>query len=116
MAMLEDAIEQLAAALKQTEDYRSYQELRRTVLTDEASAALLRRYQSAQTALQLDALAGKEPSQEDIAAFEGLSTLLYANPDTADYLLAQMRMQQVVAEIMKHLTAAADLEMTLPEL
>ena len=116
MAMLEDAIEQLAAALKQTEDYRSYRELRSTVLADEASSALLRRYQSAQTALQLNALAGTEPSQEDVAAFEGLSGLLYANLDTADYLLAQMRMQQVVAEVMKRLTEAADLEMTLPEL
>lgn len=116
MAMLEQAIDRLADALKETEDYRDYQELRRIVLTDEASAALLRRYQSAQTALQLDALAGKEPSPEDVTAFEGLSAMLYANPDTADYLLSQMRMQHLVADIMKRLTTAAGLEMTLPEL
>lgn len=116
MPMLEEAIARLADALKQTEDHRAYQALRDTVLEDDASAALLRRYQSAQMALQLDALAGKEPSAEDVTAFEGLSTLLYANPTTADYLLAQMRMQQLVAEIMKRLTEAAGLELTIPEL
>ncbi len=116
MAKLEEAINYLADALKETEDYRDYQELRRIVLADEASAALLRRYQHAQTALQLDALAGKEPSPEDVTAFEGLSAMLYANPDTADYLLLQMRMQQQIAEVMKRLTAAAQLDMMLPEL
>lgn len=116
MTMLDEAIDRLADALKETEDYRTYSDLRQTVLADEASAALLRRYQSAQTALQLDALAGKEPSPEDITAFEGLSALLYANPDTADYLLSQMRMQQLVAQVMKRLTSAAGLELTLPEI
>lgn len=116
MPMLEEAIARLADALKETEDHRAYQALRDTVLEDDASAALLRRYQSAQMALQLDALAGKEPSPEDVTAFEGLSTLLYANPTTADYLLAQMRMQQLVADIMKRLTEAAGLELTIPEL
>lgn len=116
MGMLEDAIERLAEALQQTEDYRSYRELRSAVEGNEASLALLRRYQSAQTALQLSALSGAEPSPEDISAFEGLSSLLYADPDTADYLLAQMRMQQLVADVIKRLTDAAGLELTLPEL
>ena len=114
--MLEEAIAQLVDALKTTEEYQQYQELKSTVQADEASMALLRRFQSAQTALQLAALAGKDPSEEDATAFEGLSNLLYTNPDTADYLLAQMRMQQLVAQIMQKLTSAAGLEETLPDL
>ncbi len=114
--MLDSAIEQLVEALKATEEYRQYQELRQIVFADEASSALLRRFQTAQTALQLAALAGKEPSEEDTAAFEGLSGLLYANPDTADYLLLQMRMQQMIAQVMQKLTTAAGLNDTLPEL
>ncbi len=116
MSALDEAIECLANVLRETEDYRTYKALREAVLADEASAALLRRYQSAQTALQLNALTGNEPSPEDISAFEGLSALLYANADTADYLLAQMRMQQLVAEVMKRLTSAAGLELSLPEI
>jgi len=116
MGMLEEAIQHLAEALQQTEDYRRYRELRSAVEGNEASLALLRRYQSAQTALQLSALSGAEPSPEDVTAFEGLSTLLYADPDTADYLLAQMRMQQMVAEVIQRLTDAAELELPLPEL
>ena len=114
--MLQKAIEQLAQALKQTEDYRQYQELRDVVHSDEASLALLRRFQSAQTALQLAALSGQEPKPEDTAAFEGLSGLLYANSDTADYLLAKMRLEQLVAQVMQQLTSTAGLEMGLPEL
>jgi len=116
MAMLDEAIATLVDALKATDEYQQYQELRTAVMADEASCALLRRFQSAQTALQLAALAGKEPNEEDAAAFEGLSGMLYANPDTADYLLLQMRMQQQIAQIMQRLTAAAGLDETLPEL
>ena len=110
------AADQLLDALRNTDAFVQYDELRKTVLADEASCALLRRFQSAQTALQLAALAGREPSEEDTSAFEGLSGLLYANPDTADYLLSQMRMQQLVAQVMQKLTTAAGLEETLPEL
>lgn len=114
--MLDKAIDQLIDAFKETEDYRQYQELKQAVLADEASCALLRRFKSAQTALQLAAMAGREPSEEDAAAFEGLSSLLYANPDTADYLLAQMRMEQQVAQVMQRLTKSVGLELSLPEI
>lgn len=114
--MLDKAIDQLIDAFKETEDYRQYQELKQAVLADETSCALLRRFKSAQTALQLAAMAGREPSEEDTAAFEGLSSLLYANPDTADYLLAQMRLEQQVAQVMQRLTKAAGLDLSLPEI
>lgn len=114
--MLDKAIDQLIDAFRDTEDYRQYQELKEIVLADEASCALLRRFKSAQTALQLAAMAGREPSEEDAAAFEGLSGLLYANPDTADYLLAQMRLEQQVAQVMQRLTKAAGLDLSLPEI
>lgn len=114
--MLDKAIDQLIDAFRDTEDYRQYQELKELVLADEASCALLRRFKSAQTALQLAAMAGREPSEEDAAAFEGLSSLLYANPDTADYLLAQMRLEQQVAQVMQRLTKAAGLDLSLPEI
>ena len=114
--MLDKAIDQLIDAFRDTEDYRRYQELKEIVLADEASCALLRRFKSAQTALQLAAMAGREPSEEDAAAFEGLSGLLYANPDTADYLLAQMRLEQQVAQVMQRLTNAAGLDLSLPEI
>jgi len=113
---LAQAMQELTEALMQTDEYQRYTQLRESVLADAASSALLRRFQSAQTALQLAALSGREAAEEDAAAFEGLSGLLYANQETADYLLAEMQLQQLVAQLMQQLTQAAGLDVPLPEI
>lgn len=109
------ATDALIAAVKESDAYQAYAALKQSVMTDECHRALLRRYASAQTALQMAALSGAEPREEDTAAFEQLSGLLYADAECADYLLAKMRVQQLVAAVMQRLTSGADVEMEIPE-
>ncbi|MDD3333944.1 MAG: YlbF family regulator [Eubacteriales bacterium] len=113
---LEQATEALLAAIRGTDAYRRYAELKENVMADEGSRALLRRFTSAQTALQVAAIAGAEAKPEDAAAFEQLSALLYANPEAADFLLAQMKVQQLAANVMDQITKEVGIDVPLPEL
>lgn len=115
MPSVEQAAEALLEAIKGTEEYIGYDALRRLVAEDEGASALLRRFLSAQQAVQMSALAGREPREEDVAAFEGLSELLYQNDALSEYLLARMRVQQLVAGTMSRITAAVNLEVDIPE-
>ena len=46
--------------------------------------------------------------------FSGISTLLFSKPEVSQFLLAEMRLQQALADIFKILTEAADVEMAVP--
>lgn len=113
---VQQATDALLNALRHTETFQSYAQLKESVMANESSRALIRRFSSAQTALQLAALAGAEAKEEDTLAFEQLSALVYVNPELSDYLLAQMKVQQLAAAVMEQITKEADLDITLPEL
>ena len=115
------------SALHQTESWRRYAALRESVMADEGTAALLRRFAAAQSALQMAALSGGEPREEDTRAFEQLSALLYESEEASEYLLAQMKVQpslhritadelkvqQLVAQLMEKITREAGLDIPL---
>lgn len=106
----------LAAEIKASEEYRTYHALREEVMADDTVAALIREYKKLQVSLQMAAMAGQQPDGEDMQRFSGISALLFAKPEVSQYLLAEMRLQQAMADIFKILTDAADLDMGLPGL
>jgi len=109
------AADELLNALKRTEAFEEYNALRRIVMADEVNCRLLERLNRAQSALQMAAMAGSEPREDDVHEFEKLSALLYENPDITDYLLAQMKVQQLVAATMEKLTREAGIRIDLPD-
>ena len=109
------AADLLLAAIRNTEAFQTYEKLRASVLADEVHSRLLERFTRAQTALQMSAMAGKEPDPDTAAEFEKLSMLLYQSEEVTDYLLAQMRVQQLVAATMERITREAGIKFDIPE-
>ena len=109
------AADALLDALKNTEAFRQYDALKETVLADEVNRRLLDRFMRAQSALQMAAMAGSEPHAEDQAEFEKLSALLYQSPEVTDYLLAQMKVQQLVAQTLGRITQEAGISFDIKE-
>ena len=107
------AADALLGALRDTEAFQEYERLRKAVLADEVNQRLLERFTRAKTALQMAAVAGSEPKEEDAAEFEKLSALLYQSPDVTDYLLAQMRVQQLTASAMDRIMSAAGINIDI---
>lgn len=109
-----DSAHRLASDIRQSEEYQTYHRLKDDVMADETVAALIREYKKLQLSLQMAAMSGQQPDTDDMQRFSGISALLFGKPEVSQYLLAEMRLQQAMADIFKILTDAADLDMPLP--
>ena len=106
----------LAQDIRDSEAYRTYHELRETVMADETTAALIKEYRKLQMTLQMSAVSGQSADAESMQRFSGISTLLFSKPEVSNFLMAEMRLQQAMADIFKIVTEAADLDMSIPGL
>ena len=105
----------LAQDIRESDEYRIYHGLKESVMGDETTAALIREYRKLQMELQMSAMAGQSADAESMQRFSGISALLFSKPEVSQYLLAEMRLQQAMADIFRILTEAADIDLALPE-
>ena len=103
----------LAREIEESEEAKTCRALRDAVMADETQAALIREYKKLSVSLQMAAVNGQQGSAEDMQRFSGLSALLFSKPEVQQYLLAEMRLQQAMADIFRILTDAAGLELSL---
>ena len=80
-------------------------------MADYPTAALLKEYKKLQLRLQMAAVSGTQPDNDDMQRFQGISALLFGKLEVSQYLLAEMRLQQEVAGILRIITDAADIDM-----
>lgn len=106
----------LADAIRHSEEYQTYHGLKDSVMSDETTAALIKEYKKLQMTLQMAMMSGQKAADEDMQRFQGISTLLFANQEVSQYLLAEMRLQQAMADIFKIITQAADIDIGIPGL
>ena len=104
----------LAQDIRDSEEYKTYHELKESVMSDETTAALIREYRKLQMTLQMSAMSGTAANTEDTQRFSGISTLLFSKPEVSQFLLSEMRLQQALADIFKIVTEAADIDVGLP--
>ena len=111
MSMDYSSTYRLAQDIRDSEEYTTYHELKKTVMEDETTAALIREYRKLQVAIQVSAMSGQQPDSEDTPRFSGISTLLFSKPEVSRF---EMQLQQALADIFKIVTEAADVDMSLP--
>ena len=104
----------LAQDICDSDEYKTYHELKESVLADETTAALIREYRKLQMTIQVSAMSGQSPGEEDMQRFSGISTLLFSKPEVSRFLLSEMQLQQALADIFKIVTEAADIDMAIP--
>ena len=104
----------LAQDIRDSEEYKTYHELKETVMADETTAALVREYRKLQMSIQMSAMSGQAADEEEMRRFSGISTLLFSKPEVSRFLLSEMQLQQALADIFKIVTEAADLDMAVP--
>lgn len=83
-------------------------------MADETTAALIKEYKKLQVKLQMAAVSGAQADSDDMQRFQGITSLLFTKPEVSQYMLAEMRLQQAVADIFRIVTEAADIDMGLP--
>lgn len=111
---IQTASDQLAAAIRRSDEYAVYKQLKDAVMADETNRALINEYQRLQTKLQMAAVTGADSTEYDVQRFQKLSSLLMMNASISQYFLAQLRVQQMMSEVFQIITQAAELEIKLP--
>lgn len=104
----------LAADIRASEEYQTYHALKERVMADETTAALLKEYRKLQVSIQMTTVSGHPVDEQDMQRFQGIMSLLFAGGESSQFLLAEMRLQQALADINRIILEAADLEIPLP--
>ena len=104
----------LAQDIRDSEEYRTYHELKDSVMADETTAALIKEYRKLQMTIQMSVMGGRQADSEDTQRFSGISTLLFSKPEVSQFLLSEIRLQQALADIFKIVTEAADVDVSIP--
>jgi len=80
----------------------------------DTTRALIKEYKRLQMAVQMAAMSGQSLPGEELSRFQQISSLLYAGTDTSQFLMAEMRLQQALADIYNIIAKAAGITLELP--
>lgn len=108
-----DLAHQLAAAMKQSEEYKEWKNLKTEAYQDDTNRALLDEYKKLQMQLQLQVAGGQQPSAEDMEKLQKLSGVLQFNQTASSYLMAEFRFQKMLADIYKILGDVAEVDIDM---
>lgn len=109
-----DTARQLAKDIRESEEYREFSRCKAEIKEIEGLEALLNEYRRLQMNVQMSALAKQPADEEDRSRFQQLGSLLFADSRTSCYLMAEMRLQRMMAEIFGMLTQAAEMQFDFP--
>ena len=109
-----EAAKLLAQAIQESPEYKEYAQTKKVIDEDDGIKALVQEYRRLQTALQMRAMAGQGMEGEEMQRFQSLNMLLFADSRTSGYLMAEMKLQRMMAEIFETLTHAAGMEIPMP--
>ncbi len=111
-----DRAHELARDIKDSEMCREYARLHQLANEDETNRVLLKEYKKLQMQLQMHAVGGLDKvPEEQMQRFQQLASLLYMNADIQQYLLMEMKVQKMLADVIKIVTDASGMQLELPE-
>lgn len=108
-----DSAHTLARAIRESDEARDMTRLRDIAEADETNRALLHEYKRLQMALQVQAMGGATVPTDDVQRFQQIGSLLYMNGDVQAYLMAEMRLQKMIADVFKIISEAGGLNMDM---
>ena len=109
-----DAANALARQIRESDEVREYNRLKEIVEESDTTRALIKEYKRLQMAVQMAAMSGQSLPGEEMSRFQQISSLLYAGTDTSQFLMAEMRLQQALADIYNIIAKAAGITLELP--
>ena len=108
-----DSANALARVIRESEEATECKRLRGLAEADETNRALLAEYKRLQTQLQLAAMGGAQADPDEMQRFSQIASLLYMNGDVQAYLMAEMRLQRMMADVFKMISDAGGINMDM---
>lgn len=110
MSNVYDQAHALARALRESEEYRSYAAAREIAYENDTNRTLLTEYKKLQYQLQIAMASGSAPDPAAMERLQKLSGLLQLSPESSACLLAEFRLQKMLADLYKILGDAAGID------
>lgn len=92
---------ELARALKESEEFKALGIARRTLDTDPGAREMVKDFLRKQMEMQIEVMSGKADAGEKQASLQKLAELLALNSRARDYISAYFRFQQIMTDIYK---------------
>lgn len=108
-----DGAHALARVIRESEEAAECQRLRDIAEADDTNRALLHEYKRLQASLQLQAMGGPQVAEDEMQRFSQIASLLYMNNDVQAYLMAEMRLQKMLADVFKIISEAGGINMDM---
>ncbi len=112
--MIYDKARELAGMLKNSDEYKTYSELKEKTTANETTKALIKEYHQLQFRAQSAAMSG----QKDDATMERLQKvgeILQLNRDASEFLIAEYRLNIMLSDVYKILAEAIDVDLGMLE-
>ena len=108
-----DQAHNLAKSLRESEEYREFNRLKKIAYEDGTNKALLDEYKKLQFKLQAKMASGESLPPDDMQRMQQIGTLLQFNPDVSNFLMAEFRFQRMISDIFKILAAVAGVDLDM---
>lgn len=109
-----DSLNSLLASLKETEEYARLTEARSAVDSNDTLKALFREYRQLGIRIRAGQLNGKT-DEEAMRKLESIGTLLNDDPEGMALLLAEYRMNEMMAEVYRKMAEATGADLGIFE-
>ncbi len=94
-----DCAHELARVVKNSEEYRRYQEMKNKVSENEELSNMLNDFQQKQFQLQAQQAMGSEPETDMVEQIQNLYEIVIKDPLAAQYLQAEFAFTRIISDI-----------------
>ena len=112
--MVYDTARTLAAELKNSDEYREFSKLRERAMQNETTKGLIAEYHRLQMQAQASAVQGK-PDQDIRQKLQKVGEVLQFDADASAFLMAEYRLNRLLADVYKILAEAVDVDLGMLE-
>ena len=112
--MVYDTARTLAAELQNSEEYRAFRELKERAMRNETTKSLIAEYHRLQVQAQASAVQGK-PDSALLEKLKKIGEVLQFDADASAFLMAEYRMNRLLADVYKILAEAVDVDLSMLE-
>lgn len=99
MTNVYDVAHELARALKESDQYKTYLEMKSKVSENEDLSAMINDFQEKNMAMQTEQMLKGAPAEDLVSQVQSLYTIVMADPLAAQYIQAEMSFTQIVSDI-----------------
>lgn len=107
-----DKANELAKALSESTEYKSYKAAKEKAEKNSSSKDILNDFKKRQFELQAMQLSGQKPDESKISQIQSLYQVIILNPDIAEYLRAEFAFNQMFSDIYNIIGKAVDLDLS----